>query len=1227
MTEVPKAKDLKVPLKKIHPDTRIKAFQHIEDEATLIPLYDTRAYHGNWPLPESHLDKLTTSGERSSNKAGENSSMDQGEREGESNGAMNQRSGDWVIVNDTDTPAGSESQVKSVGQPEDNIMSTNASSASSDKAPVLHEINQDSTKPWMTKQVFASFNNLLTFALLPQKPALAQKHNLSHIWSTLNSSSTIHGNEITRKPDLTLLNDIKARWDTIKVICELTSSAYLPSHSLAKTLDTKAYLLLKHQPWRHFTLLVSICNGYRELHIHLYDHSSVVVSPCMHIDQEPDKYLQIFSSIVFGNLKCIGLDPMITILRHTLHCTLRSPDFRVAKPSPSPHQTAKAIPDVLIMESETTEIEEIMSEPPHTIEDAVPNPAANIPPNWVPLIDEVPSNSLSEPLPEPIGKIQVNENMYDILDLIFSTQGLVGRGTVCYLARKDEEEYIVKDHWVLGSKSEVLNEIYMMEKMDGIHGVPRLVKYWLVEMEPGKVDETVKYHQKVPHSIKGTSRTHVCLVLKPYTRPLYEFHSCAEFLTLILDIIKIQKQAVEQNQVLHCNCSLNNAMIEDDGDGTHGMLIDWEFAVEIVQGDQYGVGGTGTVPFMLQSLLFQLYLHTLDPSDECLGTHASGSKPYPPPMVTHVYQDDLESMFYVFIWSCLPMLARRKKCKAVDSDGQANSAKKSCAGAQASAVLQEPILADKPSARCSGHPGVGKGGRAEQLEKIGALLDAPMRTTQPKGSTSLDLDVPTNPLAPKPSRKGRGSRSKASLFLLILDGNVKYRQKPPPPYTVSETVVDPATSKTGRKKATSKVTKNALTPTTDVNALNTQPTFSHCQPGGWFGFAQSIVPPSMEPDLQALNNPFVAATREKCALSVSLDPNRRLLPTDTSRNNNLAQPAPSKSRSSMQINTTFHKNLDPALLSVGDVCSGAGYTRSKSSEASTDDNNDDGGHADDDEEEHEEEEEEGDVEGQEVRWGAVHECLTAHPSFSKEVEPSQPWVTTALPTDFEFQHSCDEDNNMADKNLAAGTSSDDDNIPDDVLQLHHKQNGHPCLPDPAVLDLLCQAETKPPNSKLSDTNIKAHKVSAKITGEGPKATQLGWYGPHWKRFLEETKGECHVQHVIENPFLTFIDSLSGTIPEILTALLVQWLESSQQVEGNIWPDYKPEMAKLLFEDLSTWHLDLKKIAISITPSMYDLVPPSHVPPQERAMWVKERAEKLLESSFFLCNGVDSLGKT
>ncbi|KAG1758541.1 hypothetical protein EDD22DRAFT_764627, partial [Suillus occidentalis] len=192
--------------------------------------------------------------------------------------------------------------------------------------------------------------------------------------------------------------------------------------------------------------------------VHLYDHSSGVVSLCTNIDKEPDKYLYIFLCIVFGNLKCIGFDSTINPL----------------------------------------------------------NP---------------------EPVPEPIGKIRVNKNMYNILEIIFSTQGLVGRGSVCYLAKKDDEEYIIKDHWVLGGKQEVLNEINMMKKMEGVHGVPQLIEYWLVEVAPGEVDCTQDYHYKTPLSIKHTFRTHVRLVLKPRTRPLHKFRSRVEFLSAIRDIM------------------------------------------------------------------------------------------------------------------------------------------------------------------------------------------------------------------------------------------------------------------------------------------------------------------------------------------------------------------------------------------------------------------------------------------------------------------------------------------------------------------------------------------------------------------------------------------------------------------------------------------------------------------------------------------------------------------
>lgn len=110
-----------------------------------------------------------------------------------------------------------------------------------------------------------------------------------------------------------------------------------------------------------------------------------------------------------------------------------------------------------------------------------------------------------------------------------------------------------------------------------------------------------------------------------------------------------------------------------------------------------------------------------------------------------------------------PSKKKRTKRKAPDSDlkaldEQTGSGKRSRAHTKSS--LSPSNDADESQHRRSGRSGAGKGGRVAQLEKIGAILDAPMRTSQPKGTTSLNADFPVNPLAPEPPRKGRGSRSK-----------------------------------------------------------------------------------------------------------------------------------------------------------------------------------------------------------------------------------------------------------------------------------------------------------------------------------------------------------------------------------------------------------------------------------------------------------------------------------
>ncbi|KAG2122738.1 hypothetical protein DEU56DRAFT_917711 [Suillus clintonianus] len=54
---------------------------------------------------------------------------------------------------------------------------------------------------------------------------------------------------------------------------------------------------------------------------------------------------------------------------------------------------------------------------------------------------------------------------------------------------------------------------------------------------------------------------------------------------------------------------------------------------------------------MSRALLLQLHLCDPDGADE--RKKASDSKPNPAPLIKHTYHDDLESMFYIFIWICI----------------------------------------------------------------------------------------------------------------------------------------------------------------------------------------------------------------------------------------------------------------------------------------------------------------------------------------------------------------------------------------------------------------------------------------------------------------------------------------------------------------------------------------------------------------------------------------------
>jgi len=250
------------------------------------------------------------------------------------------------------------------------------------------------------------------------------------------------------------------RWNTILVVAELTTTLYTPSIPARKTLDTKAWLVFREQLWRCFILSLSFSNNYRELCVHVHDHSGSIVTPEINIHENPDAFKYIMVCIVFGQCDCICFD--LTIMINLKMMSLLSGAFWAWNVEGLPKRSNQAAclksrrPYSLDAQTELTQSHALDTTQTifHSLPDQLLSPTefADEPrTDSSPLVDLPDLKNTKDD--DVIGKITVNENVYELLKVIFCNQGLVGHGTVCYLAQRDGEEFIIKDHWVKGDKT------------------------------------------------------------------------------------------------------------------------------------------------------------------------------------------------------------------------------------------------------------------------------------------------------------------------------------------------------------------------------------------------------------------------------------------------------------------------------------------------------------------------------------------------------------------------------------------------------------------------------------------------------------------------------------------------------------------------------------------------------------------------------------------------------
>ena len=427
-------------------------------------------------------------------------------------------------------------------------------------------VGQSDGTPLRQEKEFTHFLNTISMAVKHKLHTSETKVELSRIFTAHRCWMADWLDRIMpstycydRKPDLILLeNELVPRdeisWKSPKVLAELMRESFTPTARIARTLDTKAYLIMIEQPWRRFVLTLSFSKF--ELHLHYYDHSGGSISPPFHLQCDPQEFLFILTCVIFSPHSCIGFDDTINIL----------PKVPVPSPLLTPSSTSLA------------------------------------PTNHVPIVSSSPPSTQ-----EIYGTIRVRHDVYEVLDILFSSTGFIGRGTVCYLVRHSGRTYIIKDHWVAGDP---LHEANMLMRVQGIEGVPSFVDCWQVEVVDDVVEKTERYREERFRSKMKSIHTHIRLVTTPRVHPLTRFTLRKELVIAIWGILRskynsfiltccnqtntfiVQKQAVEEKHVLHCDCSINNGMIEDGPDGPTGSLIDWEHAVQITKSNEYDVGGT-----------------------------------------------------------------------------------------------------------------------------------------------------------------------------------------------------------------------------------------------------------------------------------------------------------------------------------------------------------------------------------------------------------------------------------------------------------------------------------------------------------------------------------------------------------------------------------------------------------------------------------------------------------
>jgi hypothetical protein len=164
-----------------------------------------------------------------------------------------------------------------------------------------------------------------------------------------------------------------------------------------------------------------------------------------------------------------------------------------------------------------------------------------------PMVRIFDSHILRPPSSSSVGTIDIERHTYDIISILWTSNGFIGRCTNTFHVRiqhapppliygeVDEYDYVVKDGWL---EVDLINhEQSILDHIAGTEGVPKLLKAWTVKNE-GRDDSTDLNRPNVwdpSLAPRYVTRIHRRLLMAPLGSPLSSFKSQKELLLGLIE--------------------------------------------------------------------------------------------------------------------------------------------------------------------------------------------------------------------------------------------------------------------------------------------------------------------------------------------------------------------------------------------------------------------------------------------------------------------------------------------------------------------------------------------------------------------------------------------------------------------------------------------------------------------------------------------------------------------